>query len=350
MKKHPKKEKGSILEPRFQNEDAAREWLESQRWPDGPACPHCGLVGEAYKIIVKEKTAKEIEALRAAKKRVRKARKGLWSCAGCRKQFSVTVKTIFEDSHIPLHKWLLASHLMCASKKGISAHQLMRMLDIKQYKSAWFMAHRIRYAMTGELPEKMSGIIEADEAYIGGKMRNKHQHKRFNENPKPGVRAKDRPSPFADKPAVFSVLQRGGKVHSRYVERVTAENLKGVLNEVVAQDAHLITDTGILRNKTTGRDKHSLVNHTSDEYVRFEEGVCITTNTIEGYFATLKRGITGVYHHVGRRHLHRYLSEFDFRYNNRETTDGDRTAEALKGFEGKRLTYRQPIGRDGDSL
>src|SRR5207245_3368683 len=130
-------------------------------------------------ITVKEKTPEEIEALRAEKKRIRKPRKGLWSCAGCRKQFSVTVKTIFEDSHIPLHKWLLASHLMCASNTGISAHQLMRMLDIKQYKSAWFMAHRIRYAMTGELPEKMGGIIEADEAYIGGKMKNKHKPKRF---------------------------------------------------------------------------------------------------------------------------------------------------------------------------
>lgn len=161
VKKHIKKEKGSILEPRFQNEDAAREWLEAKRWPDGAVCPHCGLVGEAYKIVAKEKTPEEIEALISAKKRIRKPRKGLWSCAGCRKQFSVTVKTIFEDSHIPLHKWLLASHLMCASKKGISAHQLMRMLDIKQYKSAWFMAHRIRYAMTGEMPEPMSGIIEA---------------------------------------------------------------------------------------------------------------------------------------------------------------------------------------------
>src|SRR5258707_5186832 len=199
MKKLIKKEKGSILEPRFQDEDAAREYLEKQRWPDGPICPHCGLIGEAYKIMVKEKTPEQIEALRAAKKRVRKPRKGLWQCAGCRQQFSVTVKTIFEDSHIPLHKWLLASHLMCASKKGISAHQLMRMLDIRQYKSAWFLAHRIRYAMTGELPEKMSGIIEADETYIGGKARNKHRHA-----VKPGVRAQDFASPFDNKAAVFS--------------------------------------------------------------------------------------------------------------------------------------------------
>src|SRR3989442_1722694 len=152
VKKPRKKEKGSILEPQFRDEDAAREWLEKKRWPEGPICPHCGLIGEAYKIVVKEKSPEEIAKLRKEGKRIRKPRKGLYQCAGCRKQFSVTVKTVFEDSHIPLHKWLLAAHLMCASKKGISAHQLMRMLDIGQYKSAWFMAHRIRYAITGKLP------------------------------------------------------------------------------------------------------------------------------------------------------------------------------------------------------
>jgi len=337
MKKRIKKEKGSILEARFQDEDAAREYLEAQRWPDGPVCPHCGLVGEAWKITVKEKTPEQIQALRDAGKRVRKPRKGLWQCAGCHQQFSVTVKTIFEDSHIPLHKWLLASHLMCASKKGISAHQLMRMLDIKQYKSAWFMAHRIRYAMTGELPEKMNGIIEADEAYLGGKARNKHKH--FRRTLKPGVRAQDYPNYNAEKAAVFSIVQRGGKVYSRHVEKITADNLKAVLNEVCAADAHLMTDSGVLKKALKDR-KHSLVNHSADEYVRFDEGVCVTTNTVEGYFATLKRGINGVYHHVGRKHLHRYLAEFDFRYNERDVTDGERTLEALKGFEGKRLTYK----------
>jgi hypothetical protein len=223
---------------------------------------------------------------------------------------------------------------MCASKKGISAHQLMRMLDIKQYKSAWFMAHRIRYAMTGELPEKMTGVIEADETYVGGKVRNRHR-----QGIKPGVRARDFASPFDGKQAVFSVVQRGGKVHSRHIERVTADNLKAVLDDVAHKDAHLMTDTGVLSWKSTGR-KHSLVNHSADEYVRYEEGVTITTNTVEGYFATLKRGINGVYHHVGRKHLHRYLSEFDFRYNERKATDGERAQTALKGFEGKRLTYK----------
>lgn len=343
MRKRPKqprkKEDGSLLEPHFQDEDKAREYLEAMRWPDGPVCPHCGLVGEVYRLVRKEKTQEEIDAMRAAKKRVRRPQKGVLKCAGCRKQFTATVGTIFEDSHIPLHKWLLAIHLLCASKKGISAHQLMRMLNIRQYKSAWFMAHRIRYAMTGELPEKMTGIIEADETYVGGKRRYKIPHAT-----KPGMRAQDRPSHWTEKQAVFSVMQRGGKVHSRHIERVTADNLKSVLDDVASKDAHLMTDTGVLYAKSTGR-KHSLVNHSADEYVRFDEGVMITTNTVEGYFAILKRGINGVYHHVGRKHLHRYLGEFDFRYNERETTDRTRAQNALRGIEGKRLTYKMPTGK-----
>jgi transposase-like protein len=332
-----KKEKGSILEPHFTDEDTAREYLEKMRWADGVICPHCGLVGEAYRINVKEKTAEEIEAMRAAGKRIRKPRKGLWKCAGCREQFTVTVKTIFEDSHIPLHKWLLAIHLLCSSKKGMSAHQLMRMLDIKQYKSAWFMAHRIRYAMTGELPEKMNGIVESDETYIGGIAKNKHK-KAHSHAVKLGQRAQDHPSPVADKFPVVSILERGGKVHSRHVEKVTAKNVRKVLDEVCHADAHIMTDTGVLKGMKDR--KHSLVNHKADEYVRYDEGVCVTTNAVEGYFALLKRGINGVYHHVSRQHLHRYLGEFDFRFNGRKVTDGERAQEALKGFDGKRLMYR----------
>jgi transposase-like protein len=314
---YTKKEAGSLLEPHFQGEDKAREYLEKMRWPDGMVCPHCGLLGEAYKLTPKEKTFEEIKA---TGKRIRKPRKGLWKCAGCRKQFTVTVKTIFEDSHIPLHKWLLAIHLLCSSKKGMSAHQLMRMLDIKQYKLAWFMAHRIRYAMTGELPEKMSGIVEADETYVGGKRRNKHL------------------GPVADKFAVVSVLERGGNVNSRHVEKVTAKNLKVVLDDVCHADAHVMTDTGVLKGMKDR--KHSLVNHKADEYVRYDEGVCVTTNSVEGYFSILKRGINGVYHHASRQHLHRYLGEFDFRFNGRKVTDGERAQNALTGIEGKRLMYK----------
>src|SRR5438105_1067984 len=243
---YSKKEKGSILEPHFTDEDKAREYLEQMRWPDGVVCPHCGLVGEAYKITPKEKTFEEIKATR---KRIRKPRKGLWKCAGCRKQFTVTVKTIFEDSHIPLHKWLLAVHLMCASKKGMSAHQLMRMLELGSYKTAWFMAHRIRHAMAEGAPDvKLTGIVEADETYIGGRRRRHVPHA-----DKAGARAQDHPGPFDDKAAVFSIVQRGGKVYSRHIERVTAENLKLVLDEVCDADAHLMTDTGVLRKKSTGR-------------------------------------------------------------------------------------------------
>lgn len=336
MKKRPrKKEKGSLLEPQFVNEDAARVYLENLRWPDGAVCPGCGVIGESYRLNRSEKTAEEIDELRRKGKRIRKTPQGVWKCRGCKKQFTVTVGTIFEDSHIPLHKWLLAIHLLTSSKKGMSAHQLMRNLDIKQYKSAWFMAHRIRYALTGELPEPMNGVFELDETYVGGKPR-----KKIPQAVKPGERPQDRPFLHERKAAVVSIVQRGGNVYSRHVERVTAENLTDVIAEVCAADAHLITDTGVLRGQNTGMKKHSLVNHSADEYVRYEEGFCVTTNTIEGYFSLLKRGINGIYHHVGRKHLHRYLGEFDFRYNNRKVTDGERALEALKGVEGKRLMYR----------
>lgn len=339
MKKHIKKEKGSILEPHFVDEDKAREYLEAARWPDGPICPHCGLEGEAYKLVpkVKEPVEPEYQTKQELKaQRVRKPRKGLWKCAGCRKQFTVTVKTIFEDSHIPLHKWLLAIHLLCSSKKGMSAHQLMRMLDIKQYKSAWFMAHRIRYAMTGELPEQMSGIVEADEAYIGGKPRHTIRLAR-----KPGVRGEDHPIRYG-KQVVFSVVQRGGKVRSTHMDRVYGGNLKAAIIETCAPDTHVMTDDAKLYKGLDQDRKHSSVNHSAKEYVRWDDGVCITTNTVEGFFANLKRGVNGVYHHVSKTHLHRYLSEFDFRYNGRELTDGERALEALKGFDGKRLTYKTP--------
>ncbi|HEU0046525.1 MAG TPA: IS1595 family transposase [Nitrososphaera sp.] len=304
------------LAQHFSNEDKAREFLERLRWPDGPFCPHCGEIGKVYKLQGKT------------------TRPGLYKCGGCRKPFTVTVGTIFEDSHIPLSKWLLAYHLLCASKKGMSAHQLHRMLKVT-YRSAWFMAHRIRYTMAQEpLSSKLNGIIEIDETYVGGKLRVGPQ------SVKQGERPKDRPAPISNKAAVVSVLQRGGRVQSRHVERVTAENLKPVIHQMVAEDAHVMTDSGtVLAGALMGR-KHDQVNHSAKEYVRYEDGVCISTNTIEGYFATLKRGINGVYHHVGKQHLHRYLSEFDFRYNSRKETDGDRTLLALKSTNGKRLMLR----------
>jgi transposase-like protein len=313
------------LAQHFSDEDKAREFVEKLRWPDGPICPHCGEVNNAYKLEPKppKKDGKG-----------KHVRKGVWKCGGCREQFTVTVGTIFEDSHIPLSKWLLAYHLLCASKKGMSAHQLHRMLKVT-YRSAWFMAHRIRYTMSQEpLSSKLQGVIEVDETYVGGKLRVGTY--------KPGDNyRRKRLAPTANKAAVVSVLQRGGRVQSRHVERVTSENLKAMVDTMVDENAHVMTDSStVLQKAFLGRRTHSQVNHAEKEYVRYEDGLCITTNAIEGYFATLKRGINGVYHHVGKQHLHRYLSEFDFRYNSRKEKDGDRTLLALSGVNGKRLMLR----------
>ncbi len=306
----------------FSDEDKAREFLEAIRWPDGPVCPHCGVIGEAYKLQGKS------------------TRPGLWKCKGCRKPFTVTVGTIFADSHIPLSKWLLAYHLLCASKKGMSAHQLHRMLKVT-YRSAWFMAHRIRYTMTQEpLSSKLNGVIEIDETYVGGKPRVKHPQTVSLKG-----RAQDRVSGMVRKAAVVSVLQRGGRVQSQHVQKVTAENLRPIVEQMVAEDAHVMTDSSSVLKGALMTRKHDQVNHSADEYVRYENGVCITTNSIEGFFATLKRGINGVYHHVGKQHLHRYLSEFDFRYNSRKEKDGDRTLLAIKGADEKRLMLRDSIGK-----
>src|SRR5579872_5243821 len=216
-------EDAAILQPHFQDPDKAREYLEAKRWPDGPVCPHCGVIGEATKL--EPEVGKKTHA-----------RKGVWKCKSCREQFSVTVGTIFEDSHIPLNKWLYAFHLLCASKKGMSAHQLHRMLGVT-YKSAWFMAHRIRYAMSQEpLSSRLTGTIEVDETFIGGKMRTGPYFVKSG-------RPKDRPMGTANKATVVSVLQRNGRVQSRHIGRVTAENLRPVIEEMVDEKAHLMTDT-----------------------------------------------------------------------------------------------------------
>jgi transposase-like protein len=309
------------LAAHFNNEDKAREFLEAQRWPDGPICPHCGELDNAYRLVPK------------VSKKDTHVRKGVWKCAGCREQFTVTVGTIFADSHIPLSKWLLAFHLLCSSKKGMSAHQLHRMLKVT-YRSAWFMAHRIRYAMSQEpLSSKLSGVIEIDETYVGGKVRVGTYKPRDGRKP-------NYLSPHSNKAAVVSVLQRGGRVQSHHVQRVTGDNLKPIIDQMVAEDAHIMTDTSTPLAKVLKGRKHDQVNHSDKEYVRYEGGVCITTNTIEGYFSLLKRGINGVYHQVGKQHLHRYLSEFDFRYNARKVTDGERTLLAIKQTGGKRLQLR----------
>jgi transposase-like protein len=304
----------NLTAKRFTDETAARNHLESVRWPDGPVCPHCGVINNAHRITGKS------------------ARPGLWFCADCRKQFTVTVGTLFEDSKVPLHKWLMAVHLLSASKKGMSAHQLHRMLGVT-YKTAWFMAHRIREAMRELHPEPLGGTgktVEADETVIGGKERNKRKSKR---NPK-NIGA-------VGKEIAFSLVERGGKVRSHHVPNVNAKTLRPILVAQVDRKSVLMTDDAgqyrIIGPEFAG---FHTVNHGIEEYVRGEAH----TNTIEGYFSILKRGINGVYHHVSQQHLKRYLAEFDFRYNERialGVTDDERADKALAGIGGKRLTYRR---------
>jgi transposase-like protein len=270
-------------------------------------CPHCGGA-DPYRLTPRPDAK-------------RPGRKGLLKCRACRKQFTVTVKTIFEDSHIPLATWLTAIHLICSSKKGISAHQLHRMLGIT-YKSAWFMAHRIRYAMTQEpLKSKLDGIVEVDETYIGGKAR--------------GVGSGNRGS----KMAVMALIQRGGKMKALPLDTVNARNLKPVVAQYVASTARVMTDQSPsykgLAKMFAG---HETVNHSIREYVRGDAGV----NLAEGFFGLFKRGIVGAFHHVSKRHIGRYLDEFVFRYDLRTLTDQERAALAVKAAEGKRLTLRHP--------
>jgi transposase-like protein len=307
-----------VYDEKFQDPLAAADYLESIRWPDGPVCPHCGE-SERKPYALKSKTRK------------------LWKCAACRKQYTVTVGTIFEGSHIGLHKWLLAFYLLCSSKKGMSAHQLHRMLGVT-YKSAWFMAHRIRYAM--EQPpfaKQLTGTVEADETYVGGKVRRPNVKKHRSLDPtKPDPR--NQTGRGADKTPVFLLVERGGQARSFRVANVTGDTLGGAIRRNVSRGAHLRTDS-YPSYKKVGKEyaSHATVDH-SVEYVRGDAH----TNTAENYFSILKRGIDGVYHHVSEAHLPRYLAEFDFRYNHLARdgwTDSQRTVEALRGVVGKRLTY-----------
>jgi transposase-like protein len=304
----------------FSDEDAAREFLEFRRWPNGTVCPHCKAEG-AYKLTAKEGSKSPV-------------RKGVWKCKACRKQFTVKVGTIFEDSHIPLSKWLLAIHLLSASKKGHSAHQIHRMLGVT-YKSAWFMMHRIRYAMTQEpMASKLSGIVEVDETYVGGKAKNMHASVRKEKIQGRGA---------VGKAPVVTLVEREGRVKTMYMEDVTGENLKAALQDCIIPTAQIMTDEspsyGFAHDAFAA---HETVNHKRGEYVRGDAHI----NTSESVHALLKRGIIGTYHHVSKLHLHRYLSEFDFRFNMRQVADGERTLELIKGFEGKRLMYRDSTKKD----
>ena len=339
-----------LIAPHHNDEHAARVYLEQVLWPDGPVCPKCGLIDEAYRL------------------RGETTRDGLYKCAGCRAPFTVTMDTIFEDSHIPLHKWLFAIYLMCSSKKGMSAHQLWRNLwgvdeetgkQKGSYKTAWFMAHRIRWALGQEpMLSKLAGIVEIDEAYIGGKRRTKNNPGGVPQNVvketqigkrvwrEKKIGAPKGIHPHADKEIVVSMLQRNGEVRSKHMQRVTAENLLPMIEDTVESSAHVMTDTGSVLRAAPKQYKHSQVNHKEKEYVRHEDGLTITTNTVEGYFGIMKRGIDGIYHHVGKQYLDQYLREFDFRYNVRKMNDQDRSVLAIKKTSGKRLTLKQPKTSD----
>jgi transposase-like protein len=313
----------SILSaPHFHNEEAAYEFVEARLWPNGPVCPFCGCAKEHVGRLRGETT-----------------RPGLYKCYGCRKPFTVKVGTVMESSHVPLRVWLQAIYLMASSKKGISTRQLQRTIGCG-LKTAWFLSHRIREAMADLNPERngpkggAGKVVEADETYVGGKERNKHRSKR-NAQHIGGV----------GKQLVFSLVERGGKVRSMHLPCVSAGTLRPILKaQLDTAKTILMTDgEGQYRLVAPMFASHEVVNHGIGEYVRGNAH----TNTIEGYFSILKRGINGVYHHVSQEHLKRYLAEFDFRYNERKALgvdDIERADKLLAGVKGKRLTYATPRG------
>ena len=302
-----------LMAPHFHNEEAAFAHVESVLWPNGPTCPKCGA------------TEEHVGRLTGKTSRI-----GLRKCYACRETFTVRIGTIFEDSHLPLHLWLQVIHLMCASKKGVSTRQIQRMLQCSM-KTAWFLTHRVREAMKDGQLGPLGGegaVIEADATYIGGKERNKHVGKRDS-----------RKIGGVGKQVVHTLVERKGRARSHHVPNVSGDTLRPILAAHADFKSALMTDTagGYLH---VGRSfaRHEMVDHGADEYVRGDAH----SNTVEGFFSVLKRGIYGTFHHVSEAHLHRYLSEFDFRYSNREklgVDDVKRAELALRGATGKRLTY-----------
>ena len=296
-------------------EDEARAILEGIRWPKGIACPHCGGM-RVVRIQAKSE----------------KVRDGVIRCNDCRRQFTVTVGTIMHRSHITLRQWVQAFYSMCSHKKGVSALQLQRNLGLHSYKSAWHLAHRIRSAMK-EWPS-LKGIVEVDEAYIGArKPRRTQKDIGSNKNFKRGRGTKKIP--------IMVLVERNGEAISKPIEKVNAENLKSAIRETVDQQATIMTDdcssyTGIGKEYAGG---HKIVRHSFGEYVNGNA----STNTAESYFALLKRGVHGTFHHVSKQHLKRYCDEFSFRWNHRKVNDGKRTEAAIRGAEGKRLTYKKAV-------
>jgi transposase-like protein len=296
----------NITDPIFHDEAKALAHIEASRWPDGePVCPHCGST-----------RTRRMEG---------KTQAGMFLCNDCRDKFTVRTGTVMERSHVPLHKWLLATHLMAASKKGMSAKQMERMLGVT-YKTAWFLCHRIREAMEGVTPSGPLGgpnkVVEADETFVGGKQKNRATR------------------PVAPKKPVVALVEREGHVRSFHVANVNAKTLRPLIVTNVDRASHLMTDESMVYTRV-GREfaGHTSVVHSKGEYVR--KGGFAHSNTAENFFSIFKRGVIGTYHHMSEAHLARYCAEFDCRYNTRDMTDGERAALILKGTEGKRLTYRR---------
>jgi transposase-like protein len=303
----------SILsEPHFHNEEAAFERLEAIVWPEGPVCPKCG----------------NCEQTRITRVTGATARTGLRRCLECKKQFTVKVGTVFESSHVPLHKWWQAAHLLASSKKGISAHQLHRTLQV-QYKTAWFMFHRLREAMRDGVLSPMGGNgkqVEVDETYMG--------------------RMKGTPVTRggSHKNSVVTLVERGGIARSFHVDAARMGNVMPIVRANIARETAMMTDeSGIYRRAGHDYASHDVVTHSKEEYVRYEGEKTVHTNTVEGYYSIFKRGMKGIYQHCGEQHLHRYLAEFDFNYSNRialGVDDNNRTVKAMAGIVGKGLKYR----------
>ena len=306
----------NITDKIYHDEDSARAHLEEMRWGKEKSCPHCGGIDKINPAKMMSKPTKA--------KPTPEPVKGFYHCGDCRKRFTVRTGTVYERSHIPLHKWVLATHLICASKKGMSAHQLHRMIGVT-YKSAWFMAHRIRESMNDENPTPMGGdgeTLQADETYFGKKQVVTKRTKRG----KP---------PHSSQLSVVALIS-GGKSRTFHVDRADKKTVGEILRRNVLKSTTLYTDESRLYTEN-GKEfaNHETVKHTAGEYWR--DGV--TTNNAENFFSVFKRGMKGIYQHCSEKHLQRYLSEFDFRYNTRELSDIERANLALKGAEGKRLMY-----------
>jgi len=297
------------------NELAAVEFMEQQRWGDNACCPRCGDTAISQ---LKDKATGE------------RNKRFLWACNGCKQQFTVKIGTVMEDSRIPYRHWCFAFWAACASKKGVSALQISRQTGLS-YKSALFLMHRIRFAMTDDhaAPEPMTGEIEVDEVYLGGKEKNKHANKKTAHS-----------QGGANKIPVVAMVQRGGNVRAEVMPTVNGKNLRKAMRENISKSAKLFTDESRIYSRV-GNDfpSHETVNHSVGEYVRGDA----STNAVESFFAILRRGLIGTFHSVSPEHLHRYIGEFEYKYNTRQMNDGERLSLAIQKGDGKRLMYSEQV-------